>query len=127
MTEAQISLFVEDPHQNGLESKLEESPTEREFQREIWARNARIALPRFPELQKGEHVTDREVRRRLNTLKKAGFPVDSYSKISSRERWDLLMSYRSIIWREARRYCPEVVGEIDRLNRAAKEEVYSLR
>lgn len=130
MIDTQTSLFGEGSNQNDLESKMGGSsnlPTEKELQREIWVRNARIALPRFPELQKGENVSDREVRRRLRDLKENKFPVGNYSRISPQKRWNLLMSYRSIIWREARRYCPDVAEEIDRQNREIKERAYLLR
>lgn len=131
MTDAQTSLFDESPEGNGLESKLESSSTDKQIQREIWTKRAWIALPRFTEFQtRGKR--NKNVIKRLRALKKTGFPVDAnYAEMSPQKRWNLLvMSYRPQIYREAGKYCPEVVREISRQNKDAidtRERAYLLR
>ena len=123
MIDAQPSLFDESPEGNGLESKLEGSSTDKQIQREIWTKRSRIALPRFLEFQMRRGMRrerDKNVMKRLKALRKTGFPVDkNYPEMSPPKRWNLLMSYRPVIYREAGKYCPEVVMEISRQNKDA--------
>mgnify|MGYP001566260905 CR=1 FL=1 len=130
MIDAQTSLFEEISEGNGMESKLEGSSTIKELQRGDWEKIAKIALPRFLESQ-GKRERNKKVMKRLKALTKTGFPVDeNYAEMSPQKRWNLLISYRPVIYREAGKYCPEVVREISRQNKDAidtKERAYWLR
>ena len=86
-----------------------------------------IALRRFPELQKGEHIGLKEIQARLKGLKKAGYPAFGYSGINAREAWNYLKELRSAIAMEARSECPSVLEEIESANRAAIEDVKRYR
>jgi hypothetical protein len=59
---------------------------------------ARTALIRFPELQRGESITSRELSRKLNQIRDAGYEIPSYSKLRKKEKWDLLMKIRKDLW-----------------------------
>ncbi|MDP3992379.1 MAG: hypothetical protein Q8P79_02640 [Nanoarchaeota archaeon] len=126
MIESQASLFDKGSEGNDLESRIEET------KKELWTKRAWIALPRFLESQRRGRDRNNNVIKRLRALKKTGFPVDAnYAEMSPQKRWNLLvMSYRPQIYREAGKYCPEVVREISRQNKDAidtKERAYLLR
>lgn len=131
MTNRQLSLF---PDLENLESKLKnhvenskmENPTAEIA--EYWARIARIALPRFSELERGEHITYKEIRDRLRALKKEGYPIGDYKKMKRGEMYHYLIhEIRPIVRGETKKFCPEVRDEIDRKNRESKESVFLYR
>lgn len=70
---------------NGL-SKLEET--------------ARIALKKFPPLERGETITSRELSRRLREIRDSGYVVESYSKMSKYEKWRYFKRIKSELWSE---------------------------
>lgn len=96
---------------------------------EYWETIANIALPRFPELQPGEHINRREIERRLRDLKKANFPVkQNYRKMSCREMFAYLVhEIRPQIYRMAEEHCPELMEEIKQRNTKLEERAYLIR
>ncbi len=88
--------------------------------RAYWAVVAGIVLPRFPELERGESVSDSEVKKRLSRLKVAGYDVGNPGALTQMERWNLLQRVRRDIHKQANEYCPEVVGRIEYQNRINK-------
>ncbi|MEK6840492.1 MAG: hypothetical protein AABX79_00890 [Nanoarchaeota archaeon] len=88
-----------------------------------WKNIAEIALPRFPELQRGERICREELRKRLSALREAGFPVKrDHQKMSQQGMYNYLMDeIRPSVVRMARQYCPEVVREIQHRNYRARE------
>jgi len=87
-----------------------------------WAEVARVALPRFPELQQRESIHDREIARRLGEIRKTNYDVPQYRGLSKRGKWDLLMKIRADVRRKAGEHCPNVLAEIDRENNERREE-----
>ena len=124
MASKQLS-FLEELGKTSLESTVS-APASESFGLD-WERIAKIALPRFPELQPGEHVTRKEIERKLSELKRAGFPVDEdYRKMSQPEMWRYLIhKVRPHVYRMAGKYCPDVVKKIDQRNREAEESNYT--
>ena len=97
------------------------------YEASIWPEITRIALKRFPELEKGEHILDSEVRNRLKMLREAGYPIKNYGKMNSREIWDYLREVRSDIARKAELYCPKVLEEIIMSNERRKREAQEIK
>jgi len=93
----------------------------------IWPDVTRIALKRFPELEKGEHISVGEIKYRLKMLRKAGYPVTSYSNMNAKELWDYFLSIKRDVAEKARDYCPNVLEEIIKFNEAQKREALEIR
>ncbi len=89
---------------------------------ELYARVARIALQRFPELQRGEHILGREIRKRLSAIRRAGYDVRPCSKMDIVAKWNYLMEIRRNVRRKAEQYCPDVLVEVDSDNLRRREE-----
>ena len=93
-----------------------------------WREIAKIVLPRFPELQPGEHIGRKEIERRLRELKKTRFPVENYGKMSQSEMFRYLIhDIRPYVYRMAGQYCPEVVNGIIYRNKRSSKEVSLFR
>lgn len=94
---------------------------------EFWAAIGWIALPRFPELQKGEHISDREITRVLKALEAEGYHVDrNYRIMSTNDRYHYLMNeIRPVVWKRVRKHCPKAAWEIERHNLFRKKEELS--
>ncbi len=88
-----------------------------------WRKIAKIALPRFPELQQRERISRREVKRRLSDLKDAGFPVKpDYGKMPVKHMLNYFLHLiRPDVYRMAKDHCPETLREINQKNDQAKE------
>lgn len=67
--------------------------------RDYWQRVARVALRRFPELQRGESIGVREIKRRLGEMRRTGYEVKPYSSLRKEEAWEYLMQLRGEISR----------------------------
>ena len=91
-----------------LTQKIEIKPEEREY----WARVSNVVLPRFPELQRGECIGVREIKRRLGEIRKTGYEIESYSAMTKDEAWKYLMKVRTDVASNAKYYCPDVLQEI---------------
>lgn len=92
-----------------------------------FGRIAKIALTRFSELQKGEHITVPELKARLRRLRRAGYEVESYSRMNQFELWDYTMQLRAEVYRQAKTHCPDVLKEITNYNKRAKKIEQSKR
>ena len=116
----QQSLF--EVSSDTLESRVNDPEVkEKESKEEYWARIARIALPRFPELQRGERISYAEIRRVLRELENGGYHVGDYQSMDRDEMFNLLVgTIRPHVGRRARRYCPKVEWEISRRNQSQK-------
>jgi hypothetical protein len=88
--------------------------------RDYWSMITWVALVRFPELKNGEHISTKELKARLGEIKKAGYDVKPYGRMSRNELWDYNMKLRAEIRNEAKKNCPEVIEDIDESNRRAK-------
>lgn len=112
--------FFEGPRT--LESRVEADPNLN------WKRIAKIVLPRFSELQPGEHIGLKEIKGRLRELKKTGFPVENYNKMSQSEMFKYLIhDIRPRVYRMAGIHCPGIVQNIKERNNASQRDVYLLR
>ncbi len=78
---------------------------------------ARVALIRFPELERGETIYDKEISNRLGQIRKAGYEVPSYSHLSKDEKWKLLRKIQGEVEAKVRERNPEVLREIYEENR----------
>jgi len=118
---SQQSLF--EVPSDTLESRVNDPEVkEKESKAKYWARIARIALPRFPELQRGERISYAEIRRVLRELEKGEYDVGDYQSMDRDEMFYLLVStIRPHVGRKARKYCPKVEWEISRRNQSQKE------
>ncbi len=92
-----------------------------EEREKIW-RIARVALKRFPALQRGESISDVELRRRLHEIREAGYSVESYSKMSKDEKWNYLMQLRRDIGAELRENYPDLARQIRSENQRMIDE-----
>jgi len=88
---------------------------------------ARIALTRFPELQKGETIYDREISERLREIRQTGYNVPPYSHLSKDKKWKLLRGIQGEIEAKAREQIPEVLRGIYEDNRRRIEDAEFLR
>ncbi len=114
----QLSFFGKpEKKSDSLESKLD------------WKEIAKIALPRFPELQRGERISCVEMRRRLRDLQRAGFPVKkNYWNMRQEELYTyLIYDIRPYVGRMAEQHCPKIVKIINQKNREIKERAYLLK
>jgi hypothetical protein len=85
-----------------------------------WDSITRVAMKRFPELQKGERIHSREISKRLGEIKATGYDIVPYSKMSAKEKWDYLVGVRKDIVRIALVHCPKTLEEISLANANAK-------
>jgi len=100
---------------------VEQTPEEREEEKARYEGLARIALPRFSELQRGEHIARKEILNRLNAIQETGYYVENgYGEMERKQLWGLLERTKTEIRTKASEHCPEVVREIDARNRDAK-------
>ncbi len=125
MIASQLTFFGKSKKPSTLESRIE-LPTEQESL--DWKRIARIVLPRFSELHLGEHIGRKEIERRLRELKKTGFPVENYGRMSQSEMFNYLIhDIRPYVYRMSGKYCSEVVSEIRNRNKRSQRDVYLVR
>ncbi len=102
--------------------KHEESYAEQEAERTRYEQLARIALPRFPELQRGEHIGNKEISARLNAIKNLGYSIGNSRKgLNRKGLWKLLETVKEDIRLKANQYCPEVVRKIDHQNNQMRD------
>ncbi|MFH1501209.1 MAG: hypothetical protein ABIE22_04665 [archaeon] len=95
--------------------------------REHLGRIAEVALRRFPELQRGESISVREIKKRLGEIRNTGYDVKAYSKMGKEEAWTYLQEIKEDIRFNCRMYCPYKLKEISRKNMAQKEQADSCR
>ena len=116
-------------HQGIMELGFERDtqPNEQTRERVKWSNLTLIALARFPELQKGERIGDREIKRRLGQIRDAGYDIKPYSKMTQDEAFTYLMGVRSEITKNARKYCPATLEKVARANEEARVNVYRHR
>jgi len=88
---------------------------------------SRIALRRFPELEKGESIMDKEISRRLGEIRKAGYDVPAYSRLSKKEKWNLLINIRNDLGKKLKREDPRIYEEIREQNQRQKNDAYRFR
>jgi len=115
--------WLELQQQNQIYFDLEQRTKELEY----WAKVARVALPRFPELERGGSISVKEIKRRLREIREAGYPVQPYSEMRKEEAWNYLMQIRKEVYRKAEQYCPEVLSEIKERNARQKREAREIR
>ena len=84
--------------------------------RGYWENVARVALPRFNELERGERIHSSELSKRLNQVRQIGYEVPPYSRLSANEKWDLLMKIRADVRKKAKKYCPDILEQINQYN-----------
>ncbi len=96
-------------------------------ERERWGNITKIALKRFPELERGERISVTEIKRRLGQIRKAGYDVRPYSKMRKEEAWGYLMQIRREVYEKAGQYCPEVLAEIKKRNMRQKRDARKIR
>ncbi len=92
------------------------------------ARLARIALSRFSELQSGERISVREIKKRLSEIRQAGYNVEPYGNMSKKEAWNYLLKIRREIREKVRDSAPgtlEMIGKTNAEQRRAA--IYDLR
>lgn len=87
----------------------------------------RVALKRFPELERGESIGDKELSRRLREIREAGYNVLPYSHLNKDNKWALIMSIRKDLGSELRINLPEVAEEIRSQNSSQKDDAYTFR
>ena len=90
----------------------------------IMTETSRVALRRFPEVQKGETISVKEIKRLLRNIRNIGYPVKPYSEMDKKQAWDYLAQLRKEIREEAKLFCPSALEEIDYRNMQAKENRY---
>ena len=88
---------------------------------------ARIALRRFPELERGESVGVKEIRIRLRKIRELGYPVKPYSKMGQEEAWNYLQRIKSDLREYGNRKFPDIIQEINEQNRKQREDAYRFR
>ncbi len=96
--------------------RIEETLEEREEEAARYKGLAKIALPRFSESQKREHIGREEILDRLKKIQKTYSLTKGYRKMERGQLWDLLKETRAEIRINANEYCPGVVREIDERN-----------
>lgn len=105
-----------------------DSLSNQNLSKEIIANAAKIALPRFPECQKGESISEREIKQRLSQIKAIGYHVDSYSNMRREEAWNYLSDLRAEIKAKARGLgLASLVLEIEQANSRKAREAKFLR
>ena len=82
----------------------------------------RVVYRRFPELNPGERIHDREIRKRLRQIRDSGVEVPPYSRLNSDQAWDLLMQIRAEFAPEARLYCPDVLAGVNEQNQQQRRD-----
>ena len=90
---------------------------------QYWARIARVALARFPELDRGERVSDRELNRTFARIRETGYGgiPKNYGGMTRDEKWEYLIhGIRPDVWSNADRYCPDVAREIRERNEESR-------
>ena len=94
----------------------EETPEEREEEAARYKGLAKIALPTFSQLQKGEHIGREEILKRLNKIQKTYSLTKGYRTMGSNQLWNFFKRTKTEIETKAREYCPDVVREISARN-----------
>ncbi|MFH1308211.1 MAG: hypothetical protein ABIH72_05140 [archaeon] len=95
--------------------------------RDYWSKISEVALPRFPETQRGERVGVSEIKQRLGAIEKAGLNVKPYKDMNRAQLWDYYTSLRREIAQTASVYCPKKVREINSRNLRQKRETERCR
>ncbi len=72
----------------------------------------RVALKKFPPLERGETITSRELSRRLREIRDAGYIVEPYSKMSRYEKSRYLKRIKSELWSELLKKDPSLAVKI---------------
>lgn len=104
----------------GMECRLEDDKLVLSYQvdkdlKSHWGTLARIALADFSE-QKGERVGVGEIKKRLGKLREAKYTIEPYGRMKRKEVLRYFIKICNSISSEAKRYCPEVLDEIERKN-----------
>lgn len=100
----------------------------REAEKERWANVARIAYRRFPALGKGESIRSSELSARLSELRKVGYEVPPYSRMTKDEKWELLQGIKRDVNEQVRVHgAGYVLAEIAQRNEQLREEEKYLR
>jgi hypothetical protein len=119
----ELEAYLYIVHSRGNEYKESQLICERTY----WDNLANVALRRFPELQPGEHIGAREIKRRLAKIRKAGYSVNPYSRMNAKEAWGYLQQIRTEIGSHVRHRFPEISDSVDRMNIEAMQESRKLR
>jgi len=94
---------------------------------EYWERVSRVALRRFSELQRGERIGVREIKRRLGEIRKTGYDVKPYGSMNHKDAWNYLMRIRRDVAQNAQVHCQGPYRTIEEGNReqarAARDEL----
>jgi len=116
-TSEQLS-FLNTAVETTLDGVEENNSNSAGAEEEKWSKLARIALPRLPEVQDHrERIGKIELIRKLREIDSAGLPLDlDYSCLTKGGAWEAYRDARGVIWRQARKYCPEVAEEISGRN-----------
>jgi|TARA_B100001971_G_C18128052_1_gene503209 hypothetical protein len=92
-------------YKTSLEEPAEDSP------RAYWAKIAKIALPRFPNVT--PKLRDQMVRQALRDLRSNNYPIENYSSLTPDQRWEYLIhTVRPEVYKNTELYCPEVLTKI---------------
>jgi uncharacterized protein with ParB-like and HNH nuclease domain len=88
----------------------------------LWEERTKIALTRFPELDRGERITTEEINEKLDELARTDYPIPKYNRNSNREAWNCCMVVRKDIRFQGLKYCPQTVRLILAQNMRKREE-----
>jgi len=92
-----------------------------------WENLARIALSRFSELERGESIRAKEIRRKLGRIRDVGYNVPPYSGLTKEKLWELLMKVRSEVYGKIEEEYPDVLHEMKKRNRDARMNTKNMR
>ncbi len=81
----------------------------------------RITSTRFSELQRGEAISSKEIKKRLRDIRNCGYETKSLEGMNKDESWRYLMQIRKHVREIAGRYCSDTLSEVDNLNKKQKE------
>lgn len=87
-----------------------------------WEKRVRIILPRFPELDRRERISTKEINKRLDELRDTNYYIPQYDRSNNNEAWRCYMIVRKDVQFQAMKYCPETVRLILSQNARKREE-----
>lgn len=122
MSEPNFNIVYREEELHPEELSIREA--DRIYWKKYWSKIARIALLRFPELQNGETIYRTEIQKRLKYIEEAGYPVQPYSHLKKEDLWNYLMGIKKDVYKQAKKYCPNVLEEILERNEEQKESAW---
>ena len=134
----ELGIEPEDPalYDEGRAVLISEEDRERELsdvrdesnQQVDWARLVGIVYRRFPALGRGESIQDRELSSRLGEIRKGGYNVPPYSRLTKEEKWVLLGRIKQDVREQARAHgAAYALREIAQKNDRLRQEERVLR